>query len=473
LKNEELPFEEALSMATSAKRATVANTQRWIDHLSNRIAYERAMLDEQGGLVAEQHEIKVGGRVLVDGEWVVVLRVNRKDGKACSFRTARRYVPVVGAEEVRGYEPPSGEEAAKVEAAMKKGPLCNYPGERFATCTQAEWDAIYKDHRGVEVIAATDTTGTHRVRKAIGLKLHLPAPTGEELEPGYCNANRTRHYWPVFITDAKRKDPPTKEPETPASVDDLTPAMFNHSTHSKSCGNAPEPTRSSPDLFAPKMDFEEIAARTERLKASNAAREEREAAAAPFKALEEQLKCGVKVIAAPQLFPTPSELAARMVEEANIEPSQDVLEPSAGTGAICKAILASEPTAKVFAVEINGRLCELLSQTITPREDADQRICRNVLQGDFLEQNGNLGQFDRILMNPPFENGADIKHIQHAMHMLKPGGRLVAICANGPRQQAALKPLAENSGGWYEDLPAGTFASQGTNVSTALLLIEN
>jgi protein-L-isoaspartate O-methyltransferase len=93
--------------------------------------------------------------------------------------------------------------------------------------------------------------------------------------------------------------------------------------------------------------------------------------------------------------------------------------------------------------------------------------------GDFLEQNGNLGTFDRILMNPPFENGADIKHIQHAMKMLKPGGRLVAICANGPRQQSTLKPLAENSGGWYEDLPAGTFASQGTNVNTALLLIEN
>ena len=50
---------------------------------------------------------------------------------------------------------------------------------------------------------------------------------------------------------------------------------------------------------------------------------------------------------------------------------------------------------------------------------------------------------------------------------------MVAICANGPRQQTTLKPLAENSGGWYEDLPAGTFASQGTNVNTALLLIEN
>jgi 16S rRNA G1207 methylase RsmC len=96
-----------------------------------------------------------------------------------------------------------------------------------------------------------------------------------------------------------------------------------------------------------------------------------------------------------------------------------------------------------------------------------------VIQGDFLEQNGNLGTFDRILMNPPFEHGADIKHIQHAIHALNPGGRLVAICANGPRQQATLKAMAETSGGWYEELPAGTFADQGSNVNTALLVIEN
>jgi hypothetical protein len=75
-------------------------------------------------------------------------------------------------------------------------------------------------------------------------------------------------------------------------------------------------------------------------------------------------------------------------------------------------------------------------------------------------------------MNPPFVNGADIQHIKHAVTFLKPGGRLVAICANGPRQQAALKPLAEQSGGYWEDLPAGTFADQGTNVNTAMLVIE-
>lgn len=69
-------------------------------------------------------------------------------------------------------------------------------------------------------------------------------------------------------------------------------------------------------------------------------------------------------------------------------------------------------------------------------------------------------------MNPPFKNGEDIKHIQHARHLLKPGGRLVAVCANGPRQQEQLQPEAE---AWI-DLPPGTFAEQGTNVNTAIVI---
>jgi 16S rRNA A1518/A1519 N6-dimethyltransferase RsmA/KsgA/DIM1 with predicted DNA glycosylase/AP lyase activity len=93
-----------------------------------------------------------------------------------------------------------------------------------------------------------------------------------------------------------------------------------------------------------------------------------------------------------------------MVELADIEPAQQVLEPSAGTGVLCDAIQAAEPTAKVFAVEINHRLCELLSQRVNPAPDAGQGICRNVLQGDFLECDG-LGTFDRIVMNPPLQMG--------------------------------------------------------------------
>ena len=68
-------------------------------------------------------------------------------------------------------------------------------------------------------------------------------------------------------------------------------------------------------------------------------------------------------------------------------------------------------------------------------------------------------------MNPPFENGSDIKHILHARQMLKAGGRLVAICANGPRQERELQPLCDS----WEVLPPGSFAEQGTNVNTVLL----
>jgi hypothetical protein len=54
------------------------------------------------------------------------------------------------------------------------------------------------------------------------------------------------------------------------------------------------------------------------------------------------------------------------------------------------------------------------------------------------------------------------------MTLIKPGGRIVAICANGPRQQAALKPLAEGSKGLWEELPEGTFAGTGVRAVLAV-----
>jgi 16S rRNA G1207 methylase RsmC len=91
-----------------------------------------------------------------------------------------------------------------------------------------------------------------------------------------------------------------------------------------------------------------------------------------------------------------------------------------------------------------------------------------VFPGDFLEKipGLELEMFDRILMNPPFDHGSDIVHIQHARKFLKPGGRLVAICAGGPKQAEILKPLSN----FWEELPAGTF--EGTQVRSVLLVIE-
>jgi 2'-5' RNA ligase len=57
-------------------------------------------------------------------------------------------------------------------------------------------------------------------------------------------------------------------------------------------------------------------------------------------------------------FPTPKPLAARMVEEADIEPGMSVLEPSAGDGAIADAVAATG--AKVTAIEPVDRLRKIL-----------------------------------------------------------------------------------------------------------------
>ena len=53
---------------------------RWINHYQNRLTYERAMLDDQGGLAAEKFDIQPGGMVLTGDEWSTVIRVNRANG---------------------------------------------------------------------------------------------------------------------------------------------------------------------------------------------------------------------------------------------------------------------------------------------------------------------------------------------------------------------------------------------------------
>jgi protein-L-isoaspartate O-methyltransferase len=309
----------------------IARAERWIAHYENRLAYERAMLAEAGGLVSDQVKPEKGGGcrcwVARGGEWLFIKKVNKvsvtvEDNWGNGGRNFTRTVPF-----------------DKLKAILSK----------------ADVDA----KRAAGLLAET----------ADGIGLYV-----------------------------KTEAPATPRPKAEERPED-----------------------------------------------------------APFDAMADSLKAGVKVVSAPQLFPTPPDLAARVVELANIQPGQSVLEPSAGTGALIRAVQERLEEADIMAVEINRTLWEGISGMV------HKSLC-----ADFLECNGELGTFDRIIMNPPFVNGADIKHIEHARGKLNPGGRLVAICANGPRQQEKLKPLTSQ---WH-DLPAGTIADQGTSVRAALLVID-
>ena len=329
----------------SSLPAIEANSQRWIAHYNNRLTYEKAMLDDQGG-----------------------------------------------------------SDLLKPKARPKQPPLLNYDGEvtlkgRYGNApetytmthmTKAEYKRVYSKHAQLAV------DGSHRVRVAgIGHRWHT-----------------------IFLTDSKVHKKP--EPEEPKQ---------------------PEP---APLTMADRRPAYSAPMKAETSEADN---------------MRAALKAGVKTVSAPQLFVTPRALADRMIETASIQPHHNILEPSAGTGNIVDAILRTGMENKrITIVELNSALASNLAHKY--------KLC---YPGDFLEKTSwELGgPFDRIIMNPPFKNAEDIKHINHARTMLKPGGRLVAICADGPRQRDQLEPLGE-----YEPLPSGSFSQAGTNVNTALVVIN-
>jgi phospholipid N-methyltransferase len=338
--------DEVVSQAKITYPRIVAHCDRWVSHYDNRLTYERAMLDEQGGTIAEQTGPEKGGACQCwaspRGGWSYIQKVN------------------------------------KISVTI----LDNWGngGNNFTR-------TIPLDKLGKILTKAQ----VQEIRDAEKLK---------EIDNG------RGFYWMQSREEFDAMNPPEPEP--------------------------------APMLEQKPTDFD---------------------------AMKDSLNAGIQVVSVNQLFPTPKELAQRMADLADIQPGHRVLEPSAGTGMLLGALggrmFGHNPErGEIVAVEINARLADRLQQEFP--------FHTTVERADFLTCNGNLGTFDRIIMNPPFSNGDDIKHIEHARTFLKPGGLLVALCANGPRQREKLKPQST----YWEDLPEGSFKEAGTNVNVALLVIE-
>jgi predicted RNA methylase len=157
-----------------------------------------------------------------------------------------------------------------------------------------------------------------------------------------------------------------------------------------------------------------------------------------------------------QAFFTPNELAMKVAKMADVK-GKDILEPSAGDGALADA--CRELGAKsVCCVEINPECARGL----------DERFVTTEM--DFLKLVPiPEWPFDRVVMNPPFTKGQDIKHVNHALQFLKPGGKLVAIMAGNDKSKwfDSLEWCYE-----IEDVPAGAFKESGTNVTTIIVTIH-
>lgn len=162
-------------------------------------------------------------------------------------------------------------------------------------------------------------------------------------------------------------------------------------------------------------------------------------------------------------FPTPEALAVECVEDANIEEADKICEPNAGLGHIAQVIKDRHPANSLQCIELHYDLSEALKVKGF-----------NVVHGDFLE---HTERYDKIIMNPPFENLQDIDHVIHAFNLLNPGGRVVAIMAgNKDGDRARIQHFRElvDQYGTIESNEAGAFLSsfRPTGVSTVKVILD-
>ncbi|MHB7059599.1 hypothetical protein ACYCH7_24055, partial [Klebsiella pneumoniae] len=173
LSEEIITFEQARDIAIRCHERTINHQQRWVNHYQNRLAYERAMLNENGGVVTRTQEFEPGGQVLSRGEWLTILRVNRSKGEVSSVETpGYRFLGYSGTmkltpDRITDYKAPTAEEASNAKKAAKRPPIVNYPGEGFREMTKAEWAKLPADYKGVRGAAETETHGAYRFRRCM------------------------------------------------------------------------------------------------------------------------------------------------------------------------------------------------------------------------------------------------------------------------------------------------------------------
>ena len=147
-----------------------------------------------------------------------------------------------------------------------------------------------------------------------------------------------------------------------------------------------------------------------------------------------------------QQFSTPPSIAYLANYTANVNANDIMLEPSAGIGGI--AVFAKKDGAKVYVNELDTRRLEVLKNMPFDgfyNENAEQ--LDNILGGKI--------EPTVIVMNPPFSSSAErnmkktkigASHIEQALKILAPNGRLVAIVGKG---MADGEPAFRN---WWSDI---------------------
>lgn len=167
-----------------------------------------------------------------------------------------------------------------------------------------------------------------------------------------------------------------------------------------------------------------------------------------------------------QFFATPDHLADLAVSKfSTLTPDMSILEPSAGRGALIKAVQRRCPGAVVDCYELMPENIPFLEKIEGVR----------ILGPDFNKCGDGVWQ--RIIANPPFSGNQDIDHVYMMYDHLQPGGELSVIVsqhwkfAQDNKCTCFRQWLADNNAD-VTDIDAGEFKESGTVVATCLVYLK-
>jgi hypothetical protein len=183
-----------------------------------------------------------------------------------------------------------------------------------------------------------------------------------------------------------------------------------------------------------------------------------------FSILKEGKRCNLQQEY--QFFETPAEVADWLVMLAGgINEADTVLEPSAGRGALIKAIHRACPSVTVECYELMPENREFLYSL-------DNVI---ILDEDFTKD--SVGSYTKIIANPPFSGNQDIEHVRIMYKLLEKGGTLAAITSShwkiaSEKKCVDFRNWLEEVHGEVFEIGAGEFKESGTSISTMAVVIR-
>ena len=183
-----------------------------------------------------------------------------------------------------------------------------------------------------------------------------------------------------------------------------------------------------------------------------------------FSILKEGRRCNLQQ--EHQFFETPDSVADWLIMLAGgIHEDDTVLEPSAGRGALIKAIHRACPSVMVECYELMPENREFLHS-----------LGNVILLGEDFAKD-SVGSYSKIIANPPFANNQDIDHVRLMYDRLEEGGTLAAITS--PHWKFASEKKCDVFRRWIDEvhgqvfeIGAGEFKESGTSISTMAIVIK-